>query len=132
MSTGARRPNGFAVLAVCAALFGAFAGLVLATDDGGGDVAVNTLLAAWGSLGLLTAEALWRVRRWAFPASVALAGSVLAPCVVLAVVLAMDNDVPMALLALLAGGIMVFGMQPVLAYVRDRSRSLHGAGRVAP
>jgi hypothetical protein len=122
MSAG-RRPDGFTVLAACAALFSLCAGVALA--GAGGDVVGSAMLAAWGSAGLPAAEAPWGVRRWAFVACMALAASVLAPFVIIAAGAAVTGDVGFAPFILLVGGLVAVGVHPVLEYVHDHSRALH-------
>lgn len=75
----AKRPPGFGFLAVCSFLCaGAMAWLLqVAPDDIPHPLVVRFAFGATGALALVTAEALWRVRRWAFSASLAFAGTFL-------------------------------------------------------
>ena len=69
------RPAGFGFLAVCAFGFALLMAAFLANTAHVGDLLVDRMIVGvTGALGLLTAEALWFVRGWAFRASLAFAG----------------------------------------------------------
>ena len=69
------RPAGFGFLAICCFAFALLMAAFLADTARIGDLVVDRMIAGvTGALGLLTAEALWFVRRWAFRASLAFAG----------------------------------------------------------
>ena len=71
-----KRPTGFGFLAVCSLLCAGAMGSLLAMipDDVPHLLAARFALGATGALALVTAEALWRVRPWAFGASLAFGG----------------------------------------------------------
>jgi hypothetical protein len=69
------RPAGFGFLAICCFAFALLMAAFLADTARIGDLVVDRMIAGvTGALGLLAAEALWFVRRWAFRASLAFAG----------------------------------------------------------
>ena len=80
-----KRPAGFGFLTVCSLLCAGVMAWMLGVfpDDIPLVVASRFAVGVTGALAMVTAEALWRVRPWAFSASVAFAGSfVLMPIVV--------------------------------------------------
>ena len=71
------RPSGFGFLAFCSVTCAVVMALLLGGSDLPSDVLFPARMAvgATGALALVTAEALWRVRPWAFSASLAFAGT---------------------------------------------------------
>ncbi|HEX8242769.1 MAG TPA: hypothetical protein VF541_04725 [Longimicrobium sp.] len=112
------RPRGFGVLAGCAVVLG----LVLARELYYGSEGMPCLfLAPAAALALVTAEALWRVRPWAFRACLVLAW-MLAGVPVAAGILgfSLKHGGPAALVA--AGTVSAYATYPVVTYVRRRIR----------
>jgi len=120
---GRRRPAGFTVLAGCAGAFALLMAMVLRDPEA--DAVVRLMTVAWGGPALVTAEALWGARRWAHAASLALAGSVLLALLVLAVMAVAGGDGWTGVFLVATAGVCAFGLHPVLAYIRDRTRTLH-------
>lgn len=118
-------PFGFFVAGACAAWFGFWMVVAVATMDPARDGGPWSSPLARGAAAVLAAlsavvvEALWRVRPWAWRASVALAVAYAAA--VVAVFCTMHDGAGVAIPVLLASLVVV---GPILAYVRDRSRAL--------
>jgi O-antigen/teichoic acid export membrane protein len=116
-----RRPSGFAGLAVCSALFGLAMGLAfLDTSTLDQPVATRAVVAVIAALSLVNAEALWRVRPWAYRASRALAASVVA-AIVLAGLGGFVHHAWNSFWLLVIAAICAWGLRPVLAHVRGSS-----------
>lgn len=84
------RPDGFGLYAFCSCVCAGCMALLL-TDVmlyPGPSLPGRLAIGATGAFGLVTAEALWFVRRWAFPASLAFAGAFVAMLFVAGVVMA--------------------------------------------
>lgn len=110
------RPAGFGFLAICCFAFALLMAAFLADTARIGDLVVDRMIAGvTGALGLLTAEALWFVRRWAFRASLAFAG-------MFVVILFAMLDVSLAGIALMAGMLLV-----VAIALRAVHHGLHAA-----
>jgi hypothetical protein len=113
------RPAGFGFFTVCALLTACGCAFALAVNDGlpvflPGRMAV----AATGALALVTAEALARVRPWAFSASVAFAGTF----IVMLLLAARDEiDVGIAM----SGGVGLFALV-ALSIVHNGLGSVYG------
>jgi len=124
-----RAPFGFFVAGACAAWFGFWMVVVLCTmdpagDDGPWSAALSRGMAAvLAALSAVVTEALWRVRPWAYRASVALAVAYAAA--VLVTVAATGEGVESAVLVLLASAVVVV---PILGYVESRSQVLWPPG----
>ena len=104
------RPASFGFLAVCCFVFAMLMAAFLADDAHVGELLVDrVIVGVSGALGLLTAEALWFVRRWAFRASLAFAG-------MLAVILFAMMDSSLAGLALVAGSLLCLAIALRVVY----------------
>ena len=73
------------------------------------------------TLGLVTAEALWTMRPWAYRASQALAASVVG-LIVLAGLHVMPSDPWTAMWMFVIAAISRWGIRPVVEYVRNQGR----------
>ena len=111
-------PAGFVVLSGCSFLCACVMALGLA--DGVGDLAHplagRFALAATGALALVTAEALFFVRRWAFSASLAFAVSLMATIFVVA----QSVDI-----SLVAATVVAIPVITALPFVYNGLRSVH-------
>lgn len=104
------RPAGFGFLAVCCFAFALLMAAFLADDAHVGDLLVDRMIVGvTGALGLLTAEALWFVRRWAFRASLAFAG-------VFVVILFALMDSSPAGLVMMAASLLCLGLALRVVY----------------
>ncbi|HET7461950.1 MAG TPA: hypothetical protein VFJ82_11910 [Longimicrobium sp.] len=127
-----RTPLGFYVCSIAAAGFGVLMLAAALLLEPGGDAFRATGLVARAGAALLAAlaavaaEALWCARRWAYPASLALAlvyaGVLTALCV------AVDGW-PGLGIAFWALTCSAFVVAPIVAYVRGRSIALFGVPR---
>jgi len=118
-------PFGFFVAGACAAWFGFWMVVAVATmdpvRDGGpwSSPLARGAAAVLAALSAVVVEALWRVRPWAWRASVALAAAYTAAVVA---VFATTHDGMEVAIPVLLGSSVVVG--PILAYVHNRSRVL--------
>lgn len=110
------RPAGFGFLAICCFAFALLMAAFLADTARIGDLVVDRMIAGvTGALGLLAAEALWFVRRWAFRASLAFAG-------MFVVILFAMLDTSLAGIAVLAGMLLATAIALKVVY-----QGLHAA-----
>lgn len=113
------RPAGFGFLAICCFAFALLMAAFLAHTARIGDLIVDRMIAgvtgALGALGLLAAEALWFVRRWAFRASLAFAG-------MFVVIIFAMLDTSLAGIAVLAGMLLATAIALKVVY-----QGLHAA-----
>jgi hypothetical protein len=126
------RPLGFILCGVMSMCFSALALLLLVaaeTEGGSGAAGVVTRGAAvlLLSLGLITTEALWKARPWAYPASLALAVSYFVSLSAVGALVAVEapDSLWWAGLVLGVSAVMVI---PMLRYIRHHSRRAVAAG----
>ena len=123
-----RTPAGFYFASVCAAAFGAMMAVwFLVTGEPGSEwleaIAVRGVAALLAALSGVAAEALWNARRWAYPATLALALVYTASVVLLCVGFGGGEGFWMAFWILFFSAWVVL---PIVLYVRDRSSTLFG------
>lgn len=111
-----KRPDDFGFLAGFTFLFALLmAGLLAATEPSDTRFVDRTVEGLAGALGLLTAEALWFVRKWAYRATQAFVGML-----VLIVLAVFANDPSLPALAFVAFALLCAGMA-----LRAVHRGLH-------
>ena len=120
-----RRPNEYAGMAICAALYGMALAAALVYVPGpvseAGDGVLRAVMATLAALSFVTAEAVWRVRPWAYRAGFTLAWGTLA-CFFLPVLIALLKlEIPAALGFALVAGVVAMIVLPMVGYLR-RSR----------
>ena len=124
-----RQPLGYPLLAVCAWTFAVLMALALVAADDSMPVPNGTVLlvrvfaAALAVLALVTGEALWRVRPWAFRVSLLLAATYLCAAAWVST-LAGETESAVGIFAAVGGGSLIF-IGPALAYLRDRHRQIY-------
>ncbi|HEX8903770.1 MAG TPA: hypothetical protein VF771_02870 [Longimicrobiaceae bacterium] len=124
-----RRPAGYTGLAVCAALFATVLVAVVLSPNDSGDWVIGVMqcvLALISALAWVTAEALWRMRPWAYRASRALARSVVGVMALTGTLVLLDEPWD-GFWILFIAAITAWGLRPVLEYVRGRALALHPA-----
>lgn len=124
-----RRPTEYGGMAFCAAVYGILLAVLAvalpgpATDPVEGGVrAVALTLAA---LAFVTAEAVWRVRPWAYRAGFALAWGTLACFLAPAVVAVLTLELPAALGFVIMAGLVALIALPMVGYLRRMQPQLH-------
>jgi len=126
MATRVRsRPREYAGMAVTAALFAVLLCFVLLNGDPGGyaprDLAIRAYVGILAVLSLITAEAIWRVRPWAYRAGRALAILTLAVFAIPGLVSLLLFEPLAAFGFFLATGIVALIVLPMLGYLRRTS-----------
>jgi uncharacterized membrane protein YcjF (UPF0283 family) len=125
-----KRPDGYTMLAIFAALIGGVLLLPMTHPEfqarNLATAGIHAGYALFTALAFVTAEALWGMRPWAYAATLALAASLVGAFVIGAIHGIVNGDYVLVML-LPMGALTAWGLQPVLRYVRDRGRLLHGA-----
>ncbi|HSU13868.1 hypothetical protein [Longimicrobium sp.] len=125
-----QRPNEYAGLAFCAAVIGVvLAALAVYPAAPGAWNAWGVVFRGAGvllsALALVTAEAIWRVRPWAYRAGAALAWSTIGCFVVPALAGLLMGELLGAFGMLLAAGFIAFPVLPMVGYLRRMHPQLH-------
>jgi hypothetical protein len=124
-----RRPGEYAGLALCAALYGvvlaAFAVYLAGPAPELEEGVVRGVGIVLAGLAFVTAEALWRVRPWAYRAGFALAWGTIGCFLAPAFIALMVGEVIVAVALLLAAGFIAFPVLPMVAYLKRTQPRLH-------
>jgi uncharacterized membrane protein len=122
MATRVRsRPREYAGMAVTAALFAALLCIFVVIGETGrdpGDVVIRAYVAILAVLSLITAEAIWHVRPWAYRAGRALAAFTLSVFALLAILSFFLLQMGLAVGFAVAGGITALIVLPMVGYLR--------------
>ena len=125
MATRVRsRPREYAGMAVTAALFAALLCIVVVTGETGrhfAELVMRAYVAVLAVVSLITAEAIWRVRPWAYRAGRALALLTLAVFALPALYSLVTLQLAPALGFLFVGGVVALIVMPMVGYLRRTS-----------
>jgi hypothetical protein len=131
-----RRPTEYGGMAFCAVAYGVLlAALVVALPGpaaGAWEGLVRTVALALAALSFVAAEAIWRVRPWAYRAGLSLAWGTLA-CFLAPVAVALAMlEIPAALGFALLAGLIALIVLPMVGYLRRMQPQLHPRPRPRP
>lgn len=124
-----RRPNEYGGMALCAVVYGVllatFAVALPGPAAGAWEGLVRTAALTLAALAFVAAEAIWRVRPWAYRAGFSLAWGTLACFLAPAAVAVVMLDIPAALGFAVVAGLVALIVLPMVGYLRRMQPQLH-------